>query len=202
MAFIFDGPNKLIVLDAGTTSISVRDLYSRWKEWVATSDNSKFLQAFTSVGGDPIDVINGIYVTAYLFLQNGWRVRPQEADHSLNVNDGVLLTAEGDDPFVPPIGDYQVLVRYSQPVRTETVATNGGSGATPDQIAEAVWNRVVDGVLTAQQSLRLANAVLGGKTTGGGTGTEKFRDVGDTKDRIEATVDSNGNRLVIIRDLT
>lgn len=69
-------------------------------------------------------------------------------------------------------------------------------------VAAAVWARVVDGSVTAAESVRLMNAVLGGKVVGAGTGTEHFRNIGDTKDRVVATVDSLGNRLNVLRDLT
>jgi hypothetical protein len=65
-----------------------------------------------------------------------------------------------------------------------------------------LWDDVVDGTTTARQSLRLTNAVLGGKLAGGGTGTEVIRDLADTKDRVTATVDASGNRTAVVRDLS
>jgi len=69
-------------------------------------------------------------------------------------------------------------------------------------IAAAVLAAYVEGTTTVQQALRLYDAVLGGKVIGAGTSTETFRDLADTKDRIIATVDSNGNRTAITRDLS
>ena len=43
-------------------------------------------------------------------------------------------------------------------------------------------------------ALKLALAVLTGKSSGGGTATIVFRDIADSKDRISATVDADGNR--------
>lgn len=46
-----------------------------------------------------------------------------------------------------------------------------------------------------KQLLQLMAAVLCGKTTGAGTGTEKFRSLNDTADRVTATIDAaTGNR--------
>lgn len=73
---------------------------------------------------------------------------------------------------------------------------------TAAQIADAVWQEQIDGSTTAEQSLRLANAVLGGKVSGAGSGQEYFRDLADSKNRVIATVDSSGNRSVVTRDLT
>lgn len=133
MGYSFDGVAKVISLTGGTVILDVKDLFSRWKDWVQ-STGSKFLQAFTSVGGDPIDETQGIYVTSYLFLANGWRIRPQEANHKLNVKNGVLLTLEGEDPFLATQGSYNVLVLYSQPVRSEsTIVETGVSGLTTEE---------------------------------------------------------------------
>ena len=62
---------------------------------------------------------------------------------------------------------------------------------------------LVDGTITFQQAWRLCLAVLTGKSSGGGSTTLTFRDVGDTKDRLVVQVDSNGNRTdVTTRDGT
>lgn len=69
-------------------------------------------------------------------------------------------------------------------------------------IADAVLDEVVEGSVTLRQSVRLANAALGGKASGLDTTNPKYRDLADTKDRIDATVDANGNRSAVTRDLT
>ena len=56
--------------------------------------------------------------------------------------------------------------------------------------------------LTVRQYFRLAASALFGKASGLGTTTAVFRDFGDTKNRISATVDANGNRSAITRDAT
>lgn len=119
------------MLEAGTVAFSVRDLWSRWVDWVATSDNSKFLPAMSSVGGNDIDPSAGTSIPAYVFLINGWRVRPQEANHTLAVSGGVLLVNGGGDPFVNTLGAYNVRIVYSQPVQAITVNTGGGGGSAP-----------------------------------------------------------------------
>ena len=47
---------------------------------------------------------------------------------------------------------------------------------------------------------RIMFAALSGKSTGGGTTTLTFRDSGDAKARITATVDENGNRTAMTLD--
>lgn len=70
------------------------------------------------------------------------------------------------------------------------------------EIADAVWDEQVDGTTTGRQSIRLINSAAAGKASGLGTTTAVYRDLADTKDRISATVDADGNRTAITRDVT
>lgn len=135
MAYTFDGPNKRIILSSGTAYVSVRDMWSRYVEWVDDSDNSKYLPAFNIVGGDDIDVSAGTKIPIYAFFLNGWRLKPQEANHTLNVGDGILLVDGGGDPFVNTTGSYNVRINYQQPVQAISFSTGGGGagGLTPTQ---------------------------------------------------------------------
>lgn len=67
-------------------------------------------------------------------------------------------------------------------------------------VAPAVWASIIEAGYTAEGLLKVLSAVLAGKVSGGGTGTEVFRDINDTKDRIIATTDSSGNRTAIVVD--
>lgn len=73
---------------------------------------------------------------------------------------------------------------------------------TAAAVADAVWDEAVDSTITARQSIRLANSALGGKASGLNTTTAVYRDLADTKDRISATVDADGNRTAVTRDLS
>lgn len=65
-----------------------------------------------------------------------------------------------------------------------------------------IWDEAVDGAVTARQSQRLANSANGGIVAGAATATVTVRDLADTKDRITASVDADGNRTAVTRDLT
>ena len=69
-------------------------------------------------------------------------------------------------------------------------------------IPEAVMTAIVEGAVTLRDSLKIANALLAGKTSGGGSGTVIFRDLADTLNRVIAVVDANNNRTTITRDLS
>lgn len=58
-------------------------------------------------------------------------------------------------------------------------------------------DEVIEGTITHRQAMKLILAVLTGKSSGGGTTTLTFRDIGNTKDRLICTVDPNGNRTAV-----
>lgn len=130
MGYIFNGTNKIITLTTGTTTVSVRDIYSRFVDWYLTDDNSKYLPAFKTVGGDDIDPTQGTKIPIYSFLENGWKIKPQESNHTLTINDGILLVNGGGDPFLNTNGAYTVRINYQQPVQAISFSTNGASSTT------------------------------------------------------------------------
>lgn len=69
------------------------------------------------------------------------------------------------------------------------------------EIADGLLDRAsaVEG-FTVRQALRLFAAALVGKADGLATTTAHYRDVADTKNRITATVDADGNRTAVTLD--
>lgn len=121
----FDGTNKLIIINNGFTQINAIDVYSWWKEWITISDNSKFSQAFRTIGGDPIG--SGQFVAPYFFLINGWKMRPYEGDHLLTVNGNLFLDG-GGNPFISTLGNYNVTINLqtSSNATVNTISTGSG----------------------------------------------------------------------------
>jgi len=131
--YTFDGENRIISLDPGVTSFGVIDLYSKWKEWVIVADNAKYPKAFFTIGGEPINSDGSQVISPYFFLDNLWKVRPQETDHELVIL-GNLLTPDGAPPTVATIGGFSVYVRTVLSVNSTTTSIEGGAGTvlTPD----------------------------------------------------------------------
>lgn len=97
----------------------------------------------------------------------------------------------------------------------DNIGTNGASltvtaGTVSDKSGyelsatgiDSIIDEVIEGTTTFRQMMRLIASVLFGKSSGGGTTNPKFRDLADTKDRIDATVDVSGNRSSVTRDAT
>ena len=134
MAFTFDGPNKLVILSTGTTYVSVKDMYSKWKEWTLLSDNAKYLSAMGSIGADPIP---GGQLGSTFFMENGWKIRPFEGNQTLTIA-GNLFTRDGSDAFVNTLGVWNVRIVSIVSTLVETVV-QAGIG-TPTDVANAVWD--------------------------------------------------------------
>lgn len=146
MAFTFDGPNKLIICDPGVTSFGAGEVYSRWKEWVMEGDNAKYEPAFSnSVGGDPLG--NGVFLGAYYFIQNGWKIRPQEASHILIVSGNIYPIPDTAGIFEPTLGSYNVQIGLRTSSLTQQVFVEASN--SPSVIADAVWSEDLSGAATA-----------------------------------------------------
>lgn len=188
MGYIINGINKTITLTSGTTQVSVRDVWSRWIDWFLTSDNSKFLPAFEQVGGNDIDASQGTKIPIYAFLVNGWKLRPQEANHTLTINDGILLVNGGGDPFLNTNGAYTVRINYQQPVQAISFSSTGGSNTalTKEAIREEIDNNSVKlDELYAIQGLDLTRPL---------TVTQEARTAGD----INLELAGDGEEITIV----
>lgn len=133
MAITIDPASKRLILDS--VSVTAQAIYVAWVDWIALSDNAKYLPAFRSAGGD--DLGSGLSIPPYYFLLNGWRVRPMEANQNLTVT-GNLFVDGGGVPVVSTLGVFQVNVNYTVPVQAQGIATSGSTGPTAAAIAAEV----------------------------------------------------------------
>lgn len=134
MGYSFDGTAKIVSLTAGTTDFSVADLWSRWVDWIAAG-NQQYQLAMRLVGGDAISVTKKLGVT--FFMVNGWRIRPQEANHRLAVNGNLYTDPAGQSPFVNTLGLYNVTIEMQVSNLSDSTV------AQMDQINAGVYRGMV-----------------------------------------------------------
>src|SRR3990172_5460758 len=125
----FDGTTLVITLDSGVTEVDAKvKLYSDWKEYYKTGDNSKYAPAFDTIGGD--DTTATGKVSAFFFLRNdlGWRIKPPEE----NINITIVGNLYGRDPALPIIkattGNFTVLINIERDA--SSITEEVGSGVT------------------------------------------------------------------------
>lgn len=120
-------------------------------------------------------------------------------------------------PFTSSMRQMRKIVSYVGSTRTATLerAFNTSNGTVdavlwtqaPMAIVDSELNAAIlaaayEGSETFKDFLRLARAALVGKASGLSGTTANFRDAADTKNRISATVDANGNRSAVTVDPT
>lgn len=194
MSITFDGTTKRIVIDEVGSDIvvSAKEIYSRWKDWVAAG-NAGFEPALRTIGGDTLG--SGVTAGDYYFLNNsiGWRIRPKEANHKLTITGNLY----GEDPntaiLASTLGNYNVLVSITTSSLTQTVATGG---VDPSEVADAILDgSSIESGISFRKSLRGMLAVLFGVMTKSGN-TVTYRDAGNnTKDRVVSQVSSGGRTI-------
>lgn len=108
-----------------------------------------------------------------------------DANGLINIHDTVDLVHTDVDAILADTGTDGVVLK--------------AAGLDADAVDE-ILDEVIEGTITLRQALRIFLATLAGKSTGGGTATLTFKDNADTKARVTATVDANGNRTAITLD--
>lgn len=81
-------------------------------------------------------------------------------------------------------------------------ANSVNASALAADAVDEILDEVIEGTYTLRQMMRLVASTLASKVSGASGTTITFRDIGDTKDRIVATVDSAGNRSALTIDVT
>lgn len=207
MATVFDGDTLTITLDApvgGVLDLDIQRLYSEWKEWqTADFQNMGYPPAFRAVGGDPISAtVNNV---PFFFLQNqyGWRIKPFEADHTINI--AGQLAAE--DPTLPmtksTTGAFTVFGFNVQPVaQTETIIQ--GSGITQqdkDDIENQIFARTIEATFSFEQVLRLLGAIAAGDIQQLPDGSYTIKGLDDATSRILGELATNNGRTITGRNV-
>lgn len=79
-----------------------------------------------------------------------------------------------------------------------TMALKGNHLLNALAISEELMNTIAEDGVSVGDTLRLMLSIMTGQTSGGGTATLTFKNIGGTKNRLVVTVDENGNRTAII----
>jgi hypothetical protein len=88
-----------------------------------------------------------------------------------------------------------VIAANSAGLQTVTSGSGVTAGDKTD-IINGVWAKTIE-TMTAEEMIRVMAAVLAGKVSGAGTGTETFKGIDGTTNRVVSTVDVDGNRTAI-----
>ena len=181
------GPTIDMGTAVGATNMNIR----RWAGSI-TFNNIKAGDVVTiDTSGSSIVTVNGTGGTIHI---RGW------AQEVVDNSSGAVTI------YQTSTSDY--LCKQVLAVETKTNNLPSSPAATGDTMAltgaavDSILDEPVEGLVTMRELLRGFAAVLLGKASGLATTTAKYRDMSDTKDRVTATVDANGNRSSVTKDLT
>lgn len=126
MAITFDPIAKVIQLD--TYTVSERQIWTAFVDWSVEGDNLKYGVGMTQLGGEAP-------VALYIFLAEGWRVRPL-SQAGITTITGNLLTTDNDSPIQQAVGAVQV--NLETPVQAVAIEVGGSTsgGLTAAQSAK------------------------------------------------------------------
>ena len=125
-------------------------------------------------------------------------------DVPLNTTDantlGTLRVAISKSGALPVWQDFMVVPANVWDSMFGSAVLNVNVSTMSSAAVDVILDDPVEGSFTMRQLLRLMAAALFGKASGGGTATITFRDLGDSKNRITATVTANGDRTTVVLD--
>ena len=75
-----------------------------------------------------------------------------------------------------------------------------GFAVADEMESTVIWQRLLEGGYSAEELMRIIASAMAGKASGMETDTPAFRDINDTKDRINAITDIHGNRTSVVLD--
>lgn len=99
-------------------------------------------------------------------------------------------------------GDWATATGFATPTNVTDArdAVQADIAALNDISVANILDATIESSLSLAACIRLQNSAMLGKLSGGATTTNTFRNIGDTKDRITATVDTDGNRTAVTLD--
>lgn len=215
------GQARLITDYNGTTKVAVVN-----RDWRTTPDNTSVFRIIAAPnmvslneglaqgGGASTITLNALasatndaYVGQCIWITTG---TGQDQARIITAYNGTTKVATVDESWVtnPTSSSGYMLIPYGRSYivggRTNAIDSGIIDSSAGTELADALLDRSagVETGLTVRQAFRLIASVLFGKASGLATTTAVYRDFGDTKDRISATVDASGNRTAVTRDAT
>ena len=106
--FTFDGTNKLIYVDAGTTTMPASTLYTEWLAWSLLPDNTIYPIAVSKLAGENLGY--GQFQSDYYKIMNGWKIVPYNGNYTLVVS-GNLFGDTGAPIFNLATGNIIIIIQ-------------------------------------------------------------------------------------------
>lgn len=190
MAVTIDWGTKTINIYQSDLTLISGSLYELDTEWLRLQlkalEESEEGMTFLDTHRHATEVtISGVTYARFIEIINGYTVQflPQ-AHYTVR-----LAGSNNNIPDVKVASEVSIVAQNSAGL---VVASN----MTP----AAIWAQELETGFTAEELMKLMAAALAGKLAGAASTTITIRSVDDSKTRITATVDADGNRTAIVTD--
>jgi hypothetical protein len=142
-------------------------IYKAWKDWFVTDDNSKYLPAFDSAGGDPVGAssLDNVY---FLQTANLWKICPitTETDVRIVISGNLFPDIAGARMFDPSLAAGHTHIETVVSTSARQIET-GTSGLTSGEAAQLAKLDLI--MVEAGRVLADIRAVRGQAITGTGS---------------------------------
>jgi hypothetical protein len=202
MPLEIDWYNNLILVTSPDTDIDAQTLHDFIEDAMASPEGLSQGDIIQPEGKIEDPASPGVYSQIIMVINSPWQIQFWGGSGYTRIYGAKIVGGLSDQPIkaTGTAGDITVL---ESPVDGVTVASSSTLTATDkEEIAEAVMAAEVETGVTVEEAWKVITAALAGKVSGAETTNIKFRDLGDTKNVIDATVDSDGNRLSVTLDTT
>ena len=184
--YTFDFGLDRIRVDSGTFEVDVTALYTAAK--LAQASTEGILYGQVAKGSGLSDLGGGVRVGLTVELLGSWQIEFASGAYIARVTGGNLVGGPAGDPIAYSAGVQALLIQSAASTVVEVGPGGGASAPTAAENAAAVWQRAIEGGMTAEQVQRAMLAVLAGATTGAGTSRMAFKSLDGTTDRVAADV--------------
>lgn len=209
MAITVDWPNSIISVPkvdtvlTGTDPVSGRELrtydtnllHTQLRDAGDSEDGRAFAGGGLNTHTYQTNVLGNVTYAPSLFILSPYRVEFEDGTYQVK-----LTGTNNNIDSVAVVNQVQIVPDNSAGL--QIVSTGSGLDASQDTKLTRIHALldVIENGNDHAELMRLMAAALLGKATGAATTEMKFRDLADTKDRITATVDENGNRSAVTLD--
>lgn len=171
----------------------------------STSDSEEYAITITATGMAPVHRVLELYRRDTTTGETLTVASGAASVSATGVRSAVGLASANLDTQLTAIDDYLDTEVAAIKAKTDNLPASPAATSdipTADANADALLDRAagVETGLTVRQAMRLMAAALFGKASGLDTTTAVYRDTNDSKNRISATVDSDGNRTDVTLD--
>ena len=152
MPILVDFYSEVVYITSPTTTVTVQELIDAIREAEDTPEGIAFGGLVATLGDayadaeGKVEVSTGVYSGIIMTLHDDWYIEFWDGVVLGTVKDGNVAGGLSDRPVRCAVGSSDTALQLGA---VATTIVGGGAGATPAEIADAVWDEALSGHVTA-----------------------------------------------------